>query len=247
MEIVRFQSFQFFDMLHCTDLNFLLSFPKVVIFCQILCINSHLNDFTIMLQLSKDVDVNKPSVVYKLEVFGLDIIFPISQQDLIFEDVLRRDFVIGLHNWSPVCFWECIVSKIYNSSRELMRSPIFFFWPFLFGEGQIFQSCISRRLQIVLLLLAHNILMAFTTTLLTETSQHRSFVFFSLLQGPRHSSKSALLLKQRRKFDCGFVIIFSVSGFIPEYMCLILRRVCFCHCSVQLWIEVARMSASLLC
>ena len=70
-------------MLYGTLLDFLLGLPKVVISGQVLGIDSHFDDFTIRLQLTENVCVDVPSIIYILEVLCLHFLFPISQQDFV--------------------------------------------------------------------------------------------------------------------------------------------------------------------
>jgi hypothetical protein len=59
------------------DLSFCL--PKVLVFSQVFRVNSHLDDFSICLELFKDVEVDLSSVVNILKVLVLQLLFPLTQ------------------------------------------------------------------------------------------------------------------------------------------------------------------------
>ena len=110
MEIEGLQRLQFIDVLHSALLDFLLGPPEIGIFCQILSVNSHLNDFTILLQLSEDVNIDLSSIVDESVILVLLFDLPISEQDPIFQNVLRWDLVVSFLNRSPVLFGQRVVS-----------------------------------------------------------------------------------------------------------------------------------------
>ena len=82
-------------------LNVLLGLPEIVIFCQILRIDSHLNDFTILLELAEHVNIDVAPIIDVFVVFVLSINLPISKQNSVFKNVLRRDLVVSFLNGSP--------------------------------------------------------------------------------------------------------------------------------------------------
>jgi len=133
MEIEGLQCLQFVDVLYSAQLDFLLCPPEIGILCQILGVNSHLNDFTILLQLSEDVDIDETSIVDESVILVLLFDLPISEQDPIFQNVLRWDLVVSFLNRSPVLFRQRVVSQVNHACRQLMCSPVLFFWLFMFS------------------------------------------------------------------------------------------------------------------
>ena len=79
MEVERLQLFQFVDVLCGFFLDFFLISPEVGIFGQVLGIDSHLDDLTILLQLSEDIAINSPSIIDICKVLMLLLLLPISE------------------------------------------------------------------------------------------------------------------------------------------------------------------------
>lgn len=186
MKIEWLQLFQFVDVTNGTLLDFQLKLPEIVIFCQILRIDSHLDNFTVLLQLTEDVDIDIASIIYIPEVLILSVNLPISEKDPVLKNVLRWDLVVSFHNGPPIGFRQRVVSEIDDAGRKLVCSSIFFLRFLLLSHGQVLQASISRCLQSVdLLLLTHDILMTIACTLLTEDHlQWRFALVFFFLDSP---------------------------------------------------------------
>ena len=188
MEIEWLQLFQFVNVCYGTRLDFQLGLPEVVVLRQILRIDSHLNNFSILLQLTEDIDIDPASIVHILEVLSLGVDFPISEEDPVFENILRWDLVVSFLDWPPISFGKCVMGQVDDSSGKLVCSSVFFFGLLLLCHGQVLHTSVSRRLQSVeLLLLTHDILMTIASTLLSEDHLQWSFTLvFFFLNGPRH-------------------------------------------------------------
>jgi len=104
MEIKGLQCLQIIDEASSFILDLFLIPPEIGIFCEILGVNSHFDDLTILLQFSEDLGIDDTSIVDISVVLVLLIAFPISEQDPIFQNVLRWDLVVSLINRPPLCF-----------------------------------------------------------------------------------------------------------------------------------------------
>ena len=169
MKIEGLQLFEIVDVADGTRLDFLLGLPEVVVLRQILGIDSHLNNFTVLLQLAENVNIDVAPVVDVSEVLVLGFHLPISQQNSVLEDVLGRDLVVSFHDGPPVGFRQSVMGEVNDTGGKLVCSSVLFFGFLLLSHGQVFHASISRCLQPVqLLLLAHDVLMTITRPFLTE-------------------------------------------------------------------------------
>ena len=76
------EGLQFLHLVNIMDsfvLDFRLTTPEVGISCQVFRFNSHLDDFTVLLESPEDVSIDHPSIVDVLKMFVFLIHLPISE------------------------------------------------------------------------------------------------------------------------------------------------------------------------
>ena len=95
-------------------LNLLFKLPEVLIFRQLFGICDHFDDFTVCLELFEDIDFDVGLVIDFLEVLLQVLELPLTQQDSVVQDALRRHPVECFLNRSPVFLRQRVVGQIHH-------------------------------------------------------------------------------------------------------------------------------------
>ena len=171
--------------------NLFLFLPETSILVKIFDFNSHFNDFSLRLQPSKDILVNKSPVIRKRKELVHQVGLPISQKHSVLQDLLWGYFFLVFLDLSPFNLRKSIMRHVEHSCTKLVRSNSFC----------LFTRCVDIRVGIYFFYLgrlinfggsAHYFLVAFQSWKFDVTSEvwkKRSLLFSNgliFLDSSRH-------------------------------------------------------------